>query len=283
MQTLRCLQARGEWPGRSPRCCVRGIGCILHFALCISLTSCARQPLSRAQPAAAIAPDLVIITWNLHAGAGDLPQLLEDLAKGRLIGPAPVASFILLLQEAGPDIVDFARERGLSAYFEPVHPARGNAIVSTHPLINARTIELPRERQRRVAVAANVMLGDTLLQVASAHFENRVSWWRGGLFSEGARRRQAEALIAALPPGAPVVVGGDFNAWLGRNEPAWRALAERFPDGPPPLPQPTFRQRLFLDEVFFDLPDGWQVTRSILENTYDSDHHAVVAALRLPR
>ena len=254
---------------------------MVALTLCISACAGRTLPPTAAVPEAA--PDLVIVTWNLHAGAGDLPQLLEDLATGRLIGQAPVGSFILLLQEAGPDIVDFARERGLSAYFEPVHPARGNAIVSTHPLINARTIELPRERQRRVAVAATVVLGDTVLQVASAHFENRVSWWRGGLFSEGARRRQAEALIAALPPGAPAVVGGDFNAWLGRNEPAWRALAERFPDGPPPLPQPTFRQRLFLDEVFFDLPEGWQVTRSILENTYDSDHHAVVAALRLPR
>lgn len=195
---------------------------------------------------------------------------------------APIDNFVLLLQEAGPDILEFAAGRGLSAYFEPVYPARGNAILSTYPLINARTIELPRERQRRVAVAANIQFADTVLQVASAHFENRVSWWRGGLFSEGARRRQAEALIAALPPGAPAIVGGDFNAWLGRNEPAWRALAERFPDGPPPLSQPTFRERLFLDELFFDVPEGWQVTRSIVENTYRSDHHPVVGLVCLP-
>ena len=38
-----------------------------------------------------------------------------------------------------------------------------------------------------------------------------------------------------------------------RDEPAWRALARRFPDGPPPPAQPTFRRRLFLDELFFEL------------------------------
>ena len=141
---------------------------------------------------------------------------------------------------------------------------------------------MPRERQRRVAVVGTVALAGEQLQVASAHLENRVSWWRGGLFSEGARHRQAEALIAALPPGPPTAVGGDFNAWLGRSEPAWRALAARFPDGPPPPAQPTFRKRLFLDELFFDLPPGWRVTRSIVDNRYGSDHHAVLGLLHLP-
>jgi endonuclease/exonuclease/phosphatase family metal-dependent hydrolase len=249
----------------------------------LALISCAPRPLPRALPGSRAAPDLVVVTWNVHGGAGDLAALVADLTRGELTGDAPVASFVLLLQEAGADILEFARARNLSAYFEPVYPGRGNAIVSTHPLINARTIELPRERQRRVAVAASVHLGDVLVRVASAHFENRVSWWRGGLFSEGARLRQAEALIAALPADGPTVVGGDFNAWLGRSEPAWRALAERFPAGPPPLAKPTFRDRLFLDELFFDLPEAWHVTRLILDETYRSDHHAVLGILRLPQ
>jgi endonuclease/exonuclease/phosphatase family metal-dependent hydrolase len=264
---------------------VLGTLCILRCALCISLTqiACATAPRPQAAPEPALSPDLVIVTWNLHAGAGNLRQLLDDLRADRLTGGATVGDFVLLLQEAAPDILDFARTRGLSAYFEPVHPTRGNAIVSTLALSDARTIELPRERQRRVAVVAAVQLKNTTLKVASTHFENRVSWWRGGLFSEGARLRQAEALIAALPPDDPVAVGGDFNAWLGRDEPAWRALAARFPDGPPPPVQPTFRQRLFLDELFFDLPQGWQVHRSIIDNRYQSDHHAVLGLLYLPR
>ena len=248
--------------------------CILQF-----LGSCAAQPAARIDPVPPSSPDLAFVTWNLHAGAGDLTRLLADLGAGRLTDGVPVSHYVLLLQEAGPDILEFARSRGLSAYFEPVHPTRGNAIVSTHPLAEPRTIELPRERQRRVAVVATLQLEQSTLQVVSTHFENRISWWRGGLFSEGARLRQAEALIAALPPDGPVVVGGDFNAWLGRNEPAWRALAARFPDGPPPPPQPTFRSRLFLDELFFDVPQGWRVARSIIDNTYGSDHHAVLGLL----
>jgi endonuclease/exonuclease/phosphatase family metal-dependent hydrolase len=247
------------------------------------VTACAARPSPVAPPLAAPAPDLVIVTWNLHAGAGDLSRLIADLTLGRLHGDRAVTDFVLLLQEADPEILDFAREEGLSAYFEPVHPRRGNAIVSTQPLVNARTIELPRERQRRVAVVAMLQLPDTPLQLASAHFENRVSWWRGGLFSEGARLRQAEALIAALPPGNPAVVGGDFNAWLGRTEPAWRALAARFPDGPAPLQEPTFRERLFLDELFFDLPKGWRVQRLIVDNQYGSDHHPVAGFLQFGR
>lgn len=218
----------------------------------------------------------------MHAGAGDLPRLLGDLRAGRLNGLPPARGFVLLLQEAGPDILEFARSEGLSAYFEPVNPERGNAILSTYPLIDARTIELPRERQRRVAVAASIHLDEGRLRVANAHLENRVSWWRGGLFSEGARRRQAEALVAALPADEPTVLGGDFNIFLGRDEPAWRVLAARFPDGPPPLDEPTFRERLFLDELFFDLPEDWRVARSIVDNRYGSDHHAVVGRLRMP-
>jgi endonuclease/exonuclease/phosphatase family metal-dependent hydrolase len=253
----------------------------LHFAFCLALISCAPRTSPGLRPA--VTADLVIVTWNLHADAGDLPRLVAELTLGRLNGGARVTEFVLLLQEAGPDVVDFAREEGLSAYFEPVNQRRGNAIVSTRQMIDARTIELPQARQRRVAVATTILLDDLRLRVASTHFENRVSWWRGGLFSEGARLRQAEALIAALPPGDPVVVGGDFNAWLGRAEPAWQALASRFPDGPAPTSRPTFRERLFLDELFFDLPEGWRVERAVVDDRYGSDHHPVLGFLRLSR
>jgi endonuclease/exonuclease/phosphatase family metal-dependent hydrolase len=241
--------------------------CILHFAFCIA-------GLASTPP-----PDLVVLTWNLHAGAGDLTRLLADLTEGRLTSDGPVSNFVLLLQEAGPDIREFAARRGLSAFYAPVNPERGNAVVSTAPLYDNRTIDLPRVRQRRVAVAATIDVKGRRLRVVTTHLENRVSWWRGGLFSEGARLRQAEALVAALPPGEPTVVGGDFNAWLGRSEPAWQALAARFPDGPRPLTTPTFRQRLFLDEIFFDLPDGWRAQRLVVKERYGSDHHAVIGLL----
>ena len=187
---------------------------------------------------------------------------------------------MLLLQEATSDAVARATRDGLFAHYVRMYSTRGNAILSTAPLIDARTIELPRVRQRRVALVASIDLEGNHVRVATTHLENRVSWWRGGLFSEDARRRQAEALIAALPPGEPTILGGDFNAWLGRNEPAWRALASRFPDGPAPLASPTFRDRLFLDEIFFDLPDSWAAQRLVVPDKYGSDHHPVVGLLR---
>jgi endonuclease/exonuclease/phosphatase family metal-dependent hydrolase len=267
MQTACVCDSRVKARRLSPGSIVPAAICILHFAFCIPLSSSA-------------APDLVILTWNLHAGAGDLGRLLADLTEGRLTSDARVCNFVLLLQEAAPAIREFAARRGLSAAYAPVNPERGNAIVSTAPLVDSRTIDLPRIRQRRLAVVATIDVNGSRLRVATTHLENRISWWRGGLFSEGARERQAKALIAALPPGEPTILGGDFNIWLGRNEPAWRALAARFPDGPRPLTTPTFRRRLFLDEIFFDLPDAWQAERRVVSERYGSDHHAVIGLLR---
>ena len=68
---------------------------------------------------------------------------------------------------------------------------------------------------------------------------------------------------------------------LGPDEPAWRALIARFPDTPDE-PEPTFRDRLVLDHLFFDLPDGWKVIRQVVRDRYGSDHHPVVASVLAP-
>jgi len=124
-----------------------------------------------------------------------------------------------------------------------------------------------------------VGVGSERLFVVSTHLENRLGWFRG-LFGDRARARQAAALLQALPSGHGIV-GGDFNTMLGRNEPAWRAMLERFPDTPD-RPEPTFRDRLVLDHLFFDLPDGWGVTRQVITDQYGSDHHPVLADIHQP-
>ena len=97
--------------------------------------------------------------------------------------------------------------------------------------------------------------------------------------SDTARGRQAEALLRALPADEPGILGGDLNTWLGENEPAWRAFGRRFADTPPDdhIPAPTFRDRLALDHVFFDLPPGWNGARRVIPDKYGSDHHPVMA------
>jgi endonuclease/exonuclease/phosphatase family metal-dependent hydrolase len=213
----------------------------------------------------------------MHGGRGDLSRLLDELA-GPLAAPS---DYVALLQEAGDeadrDVRAIAAARGLSVVFHRTPERRiGNALVSTLPLESPRVIDLPRERQPRRALMAHVSIGDLPLFVASAHLENRLGWMRG-LFGDRARGRQADALIGNLPPG-PGILGGDMNTMLGPDEPAWRALLERFPDTPP-RPEPTFRDRLVLDHLFFDLPDGWTATRRVLPDLYGSDHHPVLGTI----
>jgi endonuclease/exonuclease/phosphatase family metal-dependent hydrolase len=195
----------------------------------------------------------------------------------------PPQRYVLLLQEAvsgfGVDAADMAAARGLHAFVVPVHELDGRvravAIVSTEPLRARRAITLPRERQPRMAALARIALGGHELFVVSTHLENRVSWLRGGVFSDRARGRQVEALLSELPDG-PGLLGGDLNTLLGPAEPAWRLLAKRFPDTPDDASDPTFRERLVLDHVFFDLPDAWVARRRVLEDRYGSDHHPVL-------
>ncbi len=225
---------------------------------------------------------LAAVTWNTHSGRGDLPRLVAELERGALMPRS--SAFLLLLQEVAADELDaVARPRRWSSCFVPVRgvegQVRGNAILSSHPLRDQRTLPLPRERQTRAAAAARIEVAGHQLFVASVHLENRVSWWKGGLFSDSARRHQVEALLRALPADGPGILGGDLNMWLGPGEPGWQALTRRFTDTRAWPRPPTFRDRLVLDHLLMDLPDGWRVTRRVMSDDYGSDHHPVIAVV----
>jgi endonuclease/exonuclease/phosphatase family metal-dependent hydrolase len=221
----------------------------------------------------------------MHAGRGDLERLRYDLASGTLTGGVP-ADYVLLLQEDVEPSAHSARKtadiNGLSFFFGAVRGSggrqSGNAIISTRPLLKPHVVTLATERQPRNAVATAIRLDNVNLFVVNVHMENRLAWWRA-MFSDTARGEQAAALLRQLPPHGDGVLGGDLNTWLGPNEPAWRAMLQRFPDTPREPPQPTFRDRLVLDHLFFDLPDGWSATRRVLKDAYGSDHHPVIATL----
>jgi len=191
----------------------------------------------------------------------------------------------MLLQEVGAASIHRVAERhGWSAFFAPVRTdlasPRGNAVLASRPLRDTRAIELPRERQPRGAAAGAVEIEGLPLFVASTHLENRADWWRGGPFIEAGRARQAAALLGQLP-GAHGIVGGDINTLLGTSEPALAVLLRRFPDTPPGPWTPTFRGRLVLDHVFFDLPESWTVRRTVVADRYGSDHHPVAGVVTL--
>jgi endonuclease/exonuclease/phosphatase family metal-dependent hydrolase len=249
--------------------------------LSLLVTACA----TRTQVAPAPLPEppaLAVVTWNVHAGVGNLPRLVDDLTHGRITG-TPIRNYVILLQEtiAGNqyDVVNFARQRQLFAYFAPVresdHGTSGNAIVATEQPLEARTIDLPRIRRMRKAIVATFEIEGRPMFIANAHLENRLSWLVGGLFADKARGRQTQALLDVLPPG-PGMVGGDLNTILGPDERTLRLLNERFSDTPAARREPTFHDRLVLDHLFFDLPDGWVATRQVITDRYESDHHPVL-------
>lgn len=248
--------------------------CLLTYGF----SGCASHVAPRAVSTFSGPPALALVTWNLHGDAGELDRLAADLQRGVLTGGFPPHERVLLLQEASPA----TRVEGLHAFFAPARTVdgvqRGNAILSSLPLIAARSIELPQGRQPRVAAVAEVRVGRSGLVLVSVHLENRASWWRGGLPGDGIRARQMDALLAQLPQ-APGVLGGDLNIWLGTRERAYRAAAARFPDAVAPDPPATFRERLALDHLFFRLPAGWRARSDVAKSRYGSDHLPVVGAI----
>jgi len=262
---------------------------------------------------------LVVVSWNVHVGGGDLYALVDDLRAGRLTHGRPVANFVLLLQEAfrddpglpsgveGPfarairpgaknrlrqDIEAVAERLGLHLFYVPSMrngspedgmEDRGNAVLSTVPLQGLQAIELPFERQRRVAAAARVELrtanGDTLpLHVVSVHLDNRPGLRRLFVLAPPARARQMRGLLDALPKDVPAVLGGDLNTWFGTSEGAWALARQAFPDTPPGEAATLGPFRL--DHLFFRLPEGWTADWHVVGSTYGSDHRPVVGEIR---
>jgi endonuclease/exonuclease/phosphatase family metal-dependent hydrolase len=270
---------------------------------------------------------LPIVSWNVHVGGGDLIALVDALRAGRLTDGKPVRHFVLLLQEAyragdevpprtrfdagvpgwigetppggtRRDIVTAAASLGLALYYVPSMrngataadgraEDRGNAILSTLPLSELTAIELPFERQRRVAVAATVSGATPIgvpwhLRVSSAHLDTLGGARRLWLFAGPARARQARSLVDALAPDSPLVLGSDLNTWSeGPREAAYRELRRSFPDTPAPGIRPTFRVGLLLDYVFFRLSAGWRGEYRRIGDRFGSDHHPLLAHVRM--
>jgi endonuclease/exonuclease/phosphatase family metal-dependent hydrolase len=261
---------------------------------------------------------LVVLSWNVALGAGDVQALVSDVRETYEGSP-----MVLLLQEVfreGPqvpsrleadaafagrlgssarprdDVEEIARACGLNAYYVPSmrngSPAasnedRGNAILSTLPLTDIGAIELPFERQRRVAVAATAEGrapngAPWRIRFVSAHLDNMVGprrlWFAGGAF---ARTRQARALLDHLRHDETAILGGDFNTWFGFADPAFRETSEAFPDTEVVDRRPTFHNLLRLDHVFFRVPDGWKTEFKRGRSRYGSDHWPLVATIAI--
>lgn len=256
---------------------------------------------------------LTLVSWNVAVGDGDIARLVQRLdrraplvlllqeafrsgaAVPRSIGPLTAYAGRLGARRSGrTDIQKVADALQLRVYYVPSmrngapsssDEDRGNAILSNLPLTDLAAIELPFERQRRVAIAATVTGTSSsgapwTLRVVSAHLDNMVSVQRllasGG---EVARTRQTRGLLSALAGDAPLVLGGDLNSWFGFSDRAYVEAAKAFPRTVVTDRRPTFRGLLRLDHLFFRLPDGWRADFHRANDRFGSDHYPLIATI----
>lgn len=278
---------------------------------------------SRRATAARASNDLRVVSWNTAVGEADVVAFIADLQRDDPDRPlilllqevyrdCPDVPMTLRRSSAfaghlgrrptagsehlGDDIETIAAKSSLTAYYVPSmrngSPAesredRGNAILSNLPLEELGAIELPFERQRRVAVAATAegRAADGTpwrMRLVSAHLDNMLGarrlWFAGGGF---ARARQARALVDVVRDEHVAAVGGDFNTWFGFAEPAFLETARAFTHTDAGDPRPTFHNLLRLDHLFFRLPDGWHAEIVRGRSRYGSDHWPLIATIRI--
>lgn len=259
--------------------------------------------------------ELTLVSWNTALGEGDVVAFVRGLPAASQRQPV-----VLLLQEVyrrGPavpqlltieaafakrlggaqpggrasDVDAIAAAVGMTAYYVPSmrnggresDEDRGNAILSNIPITGLTAIELPFEKQRRVAVSAEIagMKSDGTpwrLRVASAHLDNAVPR-RAWLGSEYGRARQARALVAAFRDDTPTVLGGDFNTWFGFSDQAYFETALAFPQSVNTDRRPTFRGLLRLDHVFYRIPYAWRATLRRGDHRFGSDHFPLIGTI----
>ncbi len=261
-------------------------------------------------------PDLTFVSWNVHVGNGDIRAFVNDLRAGKLTPDRDVRHFVLMLQEAAraegvpsynpeaagasrisarddfhADIVQVGRDLDLSLIYVPSmrngnsreNPPwdRGSAILSTLPLSEPIAVELPGERQRRVAIIATIAPpsagGSRTLPVSVGviHLDALGGARRLWVFwTPWMREQQVKALDALLPEGT-LVLGADLNTWHGKRERAVRLLTRRFEETPTQLEQPGLGLRV-LDYLFLRAGDNRTARYQQLSQSYGSDHNPLI-------
>jgi endonuclease/exonuclease/phosphatase family metal-dependent hydrolase len=283
----------------------------------------------RAEPAdrttAVTRPSLVVIGWNVHVGGGDIEQLLDRLSTSEAEGGS-APDYVLLIEEAyraggqipvsfdagvrvprriaphpkehpRTDIVNIARRRGLALYYVPSmrngkgspKEDRGNAILSTLRLSDLTAIELPMDRQRRVAISATVQgfdnqSGPWRLRLVTVHLDALVGAKRLWILATGWRDRQARTVLDALDLTDSALVSADLNTWIGgRWESAYRRFAHAWPATQSASTGAAPDAHGRLDFMFFRLPSGWMKTSRRLATPFGSDHRPIVGRIQEPQ
>lgn len=231
-----------------------------------------------------------MLTYNTHHGEGTDGVL--DL--GRIAG---------VIRGASPDVValqeiDETAERtggvdqaaalgeltGMEHVFAPFMDFQGGryglAVLSGHPVVSSRVIELPTGRSEpRVALAVTIAPPDRpRVTVVCLHFD-----W---LADDTQRFAQAETLLAALEGGEGVILAGDFNDTPGSRtirlfEDAGFVVSD--PSGGSGATFPSGSPDRRIDFVMHRPAYGFVSESVVLDETTASDHRPVLAILRRTR
>ena len=267
--------------------------------------------------------ELVFVSWNAHLAEGQLEELIARLRAGDLTGGKAVTHFVLLVQELYrrgddvpvfdirdrsayairprdpkvADIDDHAAALGLSIFYAPsmrngpeLREDRGNAIISTEPLLDPIALELPLARQRRVTLGAavNVQTTDGVkrLELVDAHLEPLSSPKTLWVF-KNPRRAQARAILHLLDHPRytdrsrtlGVVVGGDFNTVRAGADESAIQLLRNWSTGTAHEDLRDTHMMGRLDYLFFNMPKTWNATSRRLNERFGSDHYPVLGEL----
>lgn len=217
------------------------------------------------------------MTWNIHGSARpDLAAIGERL---RAFGADVIA-----LQEVHRRQARALRQ-GLGCvtghwsfkHLPLGNPAEGLAVLSPHPLVDARTVRLSRcappwSYRRRIAQLCVLNVGEGRLRLANSHLASD---------DADARFEQAQRLLALLEDGSFVV--GDLNARPGRRvlrhlldaglRDAWAELHRGASSGEGPTNwrrrDPDDRPSDRIDYVL--VPAGYRVVTAAVPSAADSD------------
>lgn len=257
--------------------------------------------------------DVTFVSWNVHVGNGDIPAFVRDLRAGLLTSGRPVRHFVLMLQEAvrttgappfgaeaagaqriaaraleSIDIVDISRDLRTHLLYVPsmrngnspdeAAADRGSAILSTVPLSDPVAVELPGERQRRVAIVAKLSVplsNGSPVSVGVIHLDALGAPSRFWMFGTSWMRELQVKSMESLLPAGNLVLGADLNTWHGTSEPAVRHLAQVFAGTPMSLNRDGLGLRV-LDYMFFRAEPNHSAHYEVVPNAYGSDHRPLV-------
>jgi hypothetical protein len=254
--------------------------------------------------------DVVIVTWNAHLSGGRLDALVERFRGQHFVvlaqelfrrqTPLPAAADVraartIKLRGADPpDASDYATKLGLSMLYVPAvrngiiaAEDRGNAIVSSEPLMQPMAFELPFERQRRVAVGAAIDVVHagrrSTLRFFNVHLENLSaphSLW----FFRNPRTRQIDALMDLLSASrfeddvawVGTIIGGDFNTVQDGEREAGYRRARQWSTSLADEDHRATHLMGRLDYLLFRLVPDLEARTARLDDKFGSDHNPVI-------